>query len=35
VIFNRNEERASFVKPDAILEFLENMVKTRAGRRRR
>lgn len=35
VIFNRNEERASFVKPDAILEFVENMVKTRAGRRRR
>jgi glycosyltransferase involved in cell wall biosynthesis len=32
VIFNRNEERASFVKPGAILEFLRNMVRTRAGR---
>ena len=32
VVFNRNEQRASFVKPGAILEFLRNMVRTRTGR---
>jgi glycosyltransferase involved in cell wall biosynthesis len=29
VTFNRNEERASFVRPEAILEFLRNMARTR------
>jgi glycosyltransferase involved in cell wall biosynthesis len=33
VTFNRNEERASFVRPEAILEFLRNMVRTRFRRR--
>jgi glycosyltransferase involved in cell wall biosynthesis len=34
VIFHRNEERASFVRPAAILEFLRNMGRQRLNRRR-
>jgi glycosyltransferase involved in cell wall biosynthesis len=33
VIFHRNEERASFVRPAAILEFLRNMGRHWLGRR--
>jgi glycosyltransferase involved in cell wall biosynthesis len=33
VTFNRNEERASFVRPEAILEFLRNMARARCRRR--
>jgi glycosyltransferase involved in cell wall biosynthesis len=33
VVFNRNEERASFVRASAILEFLRNMARTRLKRR--
>jgi glycosyltransferase involved in cell wall biosynthesis len=33
VVFNRNEERASFVRADAILEFLRNMARARLKRR--
>lgn len=33
VIFHLNEERASFVRPAAILEFLENMARQRFRRR--
>jgi glycosyltransferase involved in cell wall biosynthesis len=33
VTFNRNEQRASFVRPAAILEFLRNMARTRFRRR--
>jgi glycosyltransferase involved in cell wall biosynthesis len=33
VVFNRNEERASFVRADAILEFLRNMARTWLRRR--
>jgi glycosyltransferase involved in cell wall biosynthesis len=33
VVFNRNEERASFVRTSAIVEFLRNMVRTRLTRR--
>jgi hypothetical protein len=32
VVFNRNEERASFVRADAILEFLRNMARARLKR---
>ena len=32
VVFNRNEERASFVRASAILEFLRNMARSRAKR---
>jgi glycosyltransferase involved in cell wall biosynthesis len=35
VVFNRNEERASFVRTSAILEFLRNMLRARAGRKLR
>jgi glycosyltransferase involved in cell wall biosynthesis len=34
VVFHRNDERASFVRPSAILEFLRNMVRQRVRRRR-
>jgi glycosyltransferase involved in cell wall biosynthesis len=33
VTFNRNDQRASFVRPAAILEFLRNMARTRFRRR--
>jgi glycosyltransferase involved in cell wall biosynthesis len=33
VVFNRNEERASFVRADAIVEFLRNMARARLKRR--
>jgi glycosyltransferase involved in cell wall biosynthesis len=33
VVFNRNEERASFVRASAILEFLRNMARSRLKRR--
>lgn len=33
VVFNRNEERASFVRASAILEFLRNMARSRLRRR--
>jgi hypothetical protein len=33
VIFNRNDERASFVRPSAILEFARNMARQRFRRR--
>jgi glycosyltransferase involved in cell wall biosynthesis len=33
VVFNRNEERASFVRASAIAEFLRNMVRARLTRR--
>jgi glycosyltransferase involved in cell wall biosynthesis len=33
VVFNRNDERASFVRPTAILEFAWNMVRQRFRRR--
>jgi glycosyltransferase involved in cell wall biosynthesis len=32
VVFNRNEERASFVRPAAIWEFVRNMIRYRSGR---
>jgi glycosyltransferase involved in cell wall biosynthesis len=32
VVFNRNEERASFVRADAIVEFVRNMVRARLKR---
>jgi glycosyltransferase involved in cell wall biosynthesis len=32
VVFNRNEERASFVRASAILEFLRNMARSRLRR---
>ena len=32
VVFNRNEERASFVRASAILEFVRNMARARAKR---
>jgi hypothetical protein len=35
VVFHRNDERASFVRPAAILEFLGNMGRQRFSRRRR
>jgi glycosyltransferase involved in cell wall biosynthesis len=35
VIFRENEERSSFVKPSAILEFVVNMLKARLHRVRR
>jgi hypothetical protein len=31
VVFRANPERASFVKPSAILEFLRNMLRYRLG----
>ena len=34
VVFHRNDERASFVRPGAILEFLRNMARQRVRRRR-
>jgi hypothetical protein len=34
VVFHRNEERHSFVRPAAILEFLRNMARQRIRRRR-
>jgi hypothetical protein len=34
VVFNRNEERDSFVRPSAILEFLRNMARQRVRRHR-
>ena len=33
VVFHRNDERASFVKPSAILEFIRNMIRARLSRR--
>ena len=33
VVFHRNEERESFVRPTAILEFLRNMARHRFRRR--
>jgi cellulose synthase/poly-beta-1,6-N-acetylglucosamine synthase-like glycosyltransferase len=33
VVFNRNDERASFVRPSAILEFARNMARQRFRRR--
>jgi hypothetical protein len=33
VVFHRNEERDSFVRPTAILEFLKNMARQRFRRR--
>jgi glycosyltransferase involved in cell wall biosynthesis len=33
VIFHRNDERASFVRPSAIFEFLQNMARERFSRR--
>jgi glycosyltransferase involved in cell wall biosynthesis len=33
VVFNRNEERASFVRTSAIVEFLENMYRARVRKR--
>jgi glycosyltransferase involved in cell wall biosynthesis len=33
VIFNRNDERGSFVRPSAILEFIRNMARQRLRRR--
>jgi glycosyltransferase involved in cell wall biosynthesis len=32
VVFNRNEERASFVRASAILEFIRNMARSRLNR---
>lgn len=32
VVFHRNDERASFVKPGAILEFIRNMARARTPR---
>jgi hypothetical protein len=33
VVFHRNEERASFVQPRAVLEFARNMARERSRRR--
>jgi glycosyltransferase involved in cell wall biosynthesis len=33
VVFHRNDDRASFVRPSAIVEFLRNMVRERFSRR--